>query len=440
MHGFPPHLRESELAWNAALCIAWRPIDCASRFMASSRLMHCRTSHLATTTSQSVSASSFSLPSCATRCIMTPSRNEPPSAIVTLLFVHGGGFCKEIWAPIIRRVRQSPVWSSDASVRFQVEAIDLPFHGSNRDNHGGVASVDDVEPRVICDNKRALVPSCRVIHPANVWVEWTTAAVLNSVDRLRDANSVTDFEASASTPRHLLIGIGHSMGASALWNAEVSRPGSFASLVLFEPIYGHRKEYDASAELLDMVVAVTLQREATWCVHHHLDALLKHPQLVLTYRYHGLSPCRPSLAAAKEHIAGSRRFASWDPESLEQWMNGAIVPATDGSVALACAPIFEASFSCGPPLWLPKSALVVPKCPILVHYASDSRLFQPHVFRALAKRLPGVYRVPAQPIQRCTHLMVVENPAECADRVLDVLQRLSGTRQSFPSATTAARL
>jgi hypothetical protein len=121
-------------------------------------------------------------------------------------------------------------------------------------------------------------------------------------------------------------------------------------------------------------------------------------------------------------------------------MNGAIVPATDGSVALACAPTFEAAFSCGPPLWLSKSALAAPKCSILVHYASDSRLLQPHVFRALAKRLPSVYRLSSRPIQRCTHLMVVEDPGECAGRVLDALHRLSATWQSFPSATTAARL
>jgi len=209
---------------------------------------------------------------------MASPRNEAPSVIVTLFFVHGGGFCKEIWAPIIRRVQQSPVWSSDANVRFQVEAIDLPFHGSNRDNHGGVTSADAVEPRITCDNKRALVPSCRVLHPANAWVKWTTAAVLRSVDQWRDAHSIDGSEVLASTPRRLLIGIGHSMGASALWNAEVTRPGSFAGLVLFEPIYGHRKEYDASAELLDMVVAVTLQRESTWCVRHRHDASLMHKQ------------------------------------------------------------------------------------------------------------------------------------------------------------------
>lgn len=196
-----------------------------------------------------------------------PSDNEAPSTIVTLLFVHGGGFCKEIWAPIIRRVQQSSLWSSNPSVRFEVETIDLPYHGSNRDNHGGVSSTDDVEPRVTCDNKCALVPSCRVVHPANAWVEWTTLAVLHSVDQWRDAHSLNDSGATRSKPRRLLIGVGHSMGSSALWNAEATHPGSFAGLVLFEPIYGHRKEYEASAELLDMVVAVTLQREFTWCVH-----------------------------------------------------------------------------------------------------------------------------------------------------------------------------
>lgn len=104
-------------------------------------------------------------------------------------------------------------------------------------------------------------------------------------------------------------------------------------------------------------------------------------------------------------------------------MNGAIVPKADDSVTLACAPEFEAAFSCGPPLCLPKTALAAPRCPISVHYATDSRLFQPHVFAAIAKRLPHIYQLSARPIKRATHLMVVEDPTACAAEVIDALQR-----------------
>ena len=161
------------------------------------------------------------------------------SKTVTLLFAHGGGFCKETWEPIIRRLKSSLVLQAGNT---QFVCFDFKYHGSNRDE--SVAATIDLK-----DPARP-----RVYHPAVELTAWTSAQVLQQTRALQ-SNSV-------DTP---LIGIGHSMGASALWNVETQYPGTFAGLILFEPVYGNlTSDVINSDAIISFLVSITLRRESSW--------------------------------------------------------------------------------------------------------------------------------------------------------------------------------
>lgn len=160
----------------------------------------------------------------------------------TLLFAHGGGFCKETWDPIIRRLRSSPMLQHAARTTDFV-TFDFKYHGINRD--------ESVTP--IVDFSKPQSP--RVHHPAQDLTRWTTADVLDQV------RAIQHVQAKSPEP-HALIGIGHSMGACALWNTEILHPGTFDGLILFEPVYG--ANIPGGNAVADFLVALTLQREASW--------------------------------------------------------------------------------------------------------------------------------------------------------------------------------
>lgn len=157
-----------------------------------------------------------------------------PKLPPVVLFAHGAGFCKEIWAPIIRRLQQSALLSDVSFV-----SVDLPFHGSKRDN-SVAAQVDENGPHVT--------------HPANNVIAMASEALLQEAQAL----------AAAGRP---VVGVGHSMGAAALWKAEVANPGTFKALVLFEPIYGPPMRRGGPDRPYNFMADVTLKREWKWFGH-----------------------------------------------------------------------------------------------------------------------------------------------------------------------------
>ncbi|KUG02250.1 hypothetical protein AM587_10009477 [Phytophthora nicotianae] len=260
-----------------------------------------------------------------------------------LLFAHGAGFCKEIWAPIIRHMQQSALLQNPVGVEFV--SVDLPFHGSNRDN-SVVAQVDEKGPHVT--------------HPANNAIAVASVALLQTAERLN----------SGGRP---VIGIGHSMGAAALWKAEITSPGTFRALGT------------ANAG----------------------------------------RPEPPSREAATSFFENWKSFSSWDRESLACWMQGAIVPdeSDDEAVVLACHPAIEASIYCGGRLWLSEEEQAKTKCPTTFHSGSTSRLYRQEVFEDIASRHPKIFTVHAPMIGK-SHLMVFEDPEGCAKAIVTDLDAL----------------
>ncbi|KAG7398703.1 hypothetical protein PHYBOEH_010653 [Phytophthora boehmeriae] len=284
----------------------------------------------------------------------------------TLLFAHGAGFCSDIWSPIIRRLQESSLLQSLSSESFV--SLDLPFHGTNRDN-SEAAQIDPNGPHVT--------------HPANNAIQLASTELLNEAQRIRrDGRAV--------------IGIGHSMGAAALWKAEVSNPGTFDGLVLFEPIYGPPMPAGPN-RLYNFMADVTLKREWKW----------------------------PSRAAAVEYFGNWKGFAKWDAESLKCWMEGAIVPREEDATAveLACHPITEAAIYCGGRLWLSEHEQAQTKCVTTFHSGSLTRLFRPQVFLDIARRNPTIYRM-HEPMADKSHLLVMEDPKACTDAILSDLKAL----------------
>uniref|UniRef100_K3X058 AB hydrolase-1 domain-containing protein n=1 Tax=Globisporangium ultimum (strain ATCC 200006 / CBS 805.95 / DAOM BR144) TaxID=431595 RepID=K3X058_GLOUD len=308
------------------------------------------------------------------------SSSTSAKAGATLLFAHGGGFCKEIWDPIIRRLQASPLLKKQHPAT-RIVTFDFPYHGTKRD--------ESVPGKVVMETPT----SPRVIHPGNNWIQWSTEEVCRQLETLRATTGERE--------RAPLIGIGHSMGAVALWNTEVMHPGTFDGLILFEPVYDWDKQEESKS--IDFLVSLTLQRESKW----------------------------PSCDAAVTHFDELRNFAAWDRESLKSYLQGALVEATDGSVSLACNPLIECSLYSGTMLSLTDEQLARPKCRAVFQSGGRTQLFNYKMSSGMAKKYPDVYKV-APPMPKTSHLMVLEDPAESARRILKNLTEFAPFQDQNP--------
>ncbi|KAG6612768.1 Serine protease [Phytophthora cinnamomi] len=291
---------------------------------------------------------------------------------VTLLFAHGAGFCKEIWEPITRRLKEYPLLLN-AAVDVEFVNFDFKYHGSNRD--------ETEAPRVDLSNPTAP----RVSNSSGDLTTWTTTEVLQRVETLK-----------TKSPDRLLIGIGHSMGACALWSTEVQQPGTFAGLVLFEPVYG-----DMNVDhVTNFLVSITLQRQSSWPTHE----------------------------AAEQHLRNFINFSAWDRESLEAYIKGGLVEnASTGETELACSPPVEASLYCSKLMFCSDEQLARVKCRVVFHSGGRSKMFLPSMFKDMNEKWPHIYAV-GEPIPRSSHVMIMEKPAAVAQKVIESLTDLEPFR------------
>ncbi|KAG7387079.1 hypothetical protein PHYPSEUDO_014733 [Phytophthora pseudosyringae] len=301
-------------------------------------------------------------------------------AVVTLLFVHGGGFCKECWDPVVRRLKTAAPLLAGADV----VTFDFSWHGGRVD-HSVAARVDRRDPE-----------KPRVDHPARDITTWAPLDVWDQVQQIR-----AEQRARGRSDRTPLVGVGHSMGAMALWKTEVTHPGTFAALSLFEPGYGVRTpENDFT---VDFLVTLALQRGAKW----------------------------PTRAAAEDHFYNLRNFARWDREALAGYLRGGLVDQEDGSVLLACHPLIEASLYCHTPLHLDDELQQRPRCRVTFHGGGRSKIHNAKAFGEMATKYPGIYRTrPLMP--GLSHALVMEDPNGCADALVKDLEELVPAGQATP--------
>ncbi|RLN90689.1 hypothetical protein BBJ28_00010440 [Nothophytophthora sp. Chile5] len=301
---------------------------------------------------------------------------------MTLLFAHGGGFCKDTWDPIIRRLKESLILQQ---VSTEFVTFDFPYHGSNHDPEVAAAMEVDLS------NPKAP----RVRYDKHDLVGWLVGAVQEQVAAWKE-------KAKADrSAEHKLIGVGHSMGSAGLWATEVAHPGTFDGLILFEPVLVQNSP--ETDYMVDFMVVSTLRRDSSW----------------------------PSRAAAEEHFQNWRNFAKWDRETLAAYLRGALVDSSDGTVSLACHPNIEASLYCHKPLWLTEHELQQPKCPITFHWGSRSKMWFRERFEALQADLPHIYTM-REPMEGNSHVLVLENPALSAEKIVQDLEEL----EPFAAAIT----
>jgi pimeloyl-ACP methyl ester carboxylesterase len=180
------------------------------------------------------------------------SGNDPAG----IFLAHATGFCKEVWDPFVTGVRQG----FDGTV----VAWDSRGHGGS---DAGTPPFD--------------------------WWDFAT-----------DALAVVE-----SIAVGFRVGVGHSMGGAALAMAEILRPGTFAGLVLIEPIV-FRPPFGRFDHLL---VDIALKRR----------------------------PGFESVADARANFADKKAFSRWDDRSLDAYVTGGLIEQ-DGEWLLRCKPEHEA--------------------------------------------------------------------------------------------------
>jgi pimeloyl-ACP methyl ester carboxylesterase len=143
----------------------------------------------------------------------------------------------------------------------------------------------------------------------------------------RDDFAVSDvLAAAARAPEGMpLVGVGHSFGGAALIKAELAQPGTFAALVLSEPIlFPHDVKPGDRAALADRAK----KRRAQWS----------------------------SKDEARSFFESRPMFQAWHPAALAGYLEGGLVDRNIGKspgsknneVHLACSPDSEAACYGGP--------------------------------------------------------------------------------------------
>jgi pimeloyl-ACP methyl ester carboxylesterase len=181
--------------------------------------------------------------------------NGPP-----ILFAHATGFCGPTWGPVAAQLPEWHGW-----------AVDFRCHG-------------------------------RSTRPAGGDLDWSGTGddVLATVDAL-------DLRGA--------VGVGHSMGGAALLLAEQRRPGTFASLWLFEPVVIPPGTFPDDGRSNPLADGAARRREVF-----------------------------PSFDAAYANFAAKPPMSSFRPESLRAYVDGGFELQPDGNVLLRCRAADESRF------------------------------------------------------------------------------------------------
>jgi pimeloyl-ACP methyl ester carboxylesterase len=186
-----------------------------------------------------------------------------------------------------------------------------------------------------------------------------------------------------------MIGVGHSLGATALLGAEAARPGSFTALYCYEPIVIDdatvgRPRADANAQL-----ARRRRREFA------------------------------SRAEAFERFSARLPFSSFDPEALAGYLEEGLTKGENGSVALACRPETEAAIYETAADFDVVGLLDRVGCPVTVAFSESSEIMNRARALAVVSRLP---RGEIAPIAGLDHFGPFSGPALVAKSLLAALR------------------
>lgn len=255
---------------------------------------------------------------------------------ITVAFAHATGFCGAVWRPVVETL----------GTDFDTIVWDFPNHGS----------------------------SPRVPPPVDWWLfgEWAR-----------------DHVAAASHP---LIGVGHSMGGAALAMAEIIAPGTFAGLILIEP----------------MLFPPPYQR-----ADNHLS-------LAVTKRRRSFA----TRAEARENFASKPPFENWHPGALDGYIEDGLLETENGTVILSCTPEDEADVYRGATAHGAWERIEEVKTPTLILAGSESDTHPKERVHAIASHFlrAGFEIVPAE-----NHFLPMEKPGLVARRIARMAHAVQGS-------------
>jgi pimeloyl-ACP methyl ester carboxylesterase len=252
-----------------------------------------------------------------------------------ILLVHATGFCKELWEPVVEA----------ALPGRDTVAVDQRGHGGSS--------------------------------PIEAPFDWWELG--------RDA-----LDAVHAAGWRRPVGAGHSSGAAALVLAELLRPGTFAGLVLVEPIVFPGPPYFRAED--NPMSARALRRRAAFS----------------------------SADAAFESFVGRGPFAGWDVRVLRRYVEHGFGPDGDGGITLRCPPSQEAEFYRGATEHGAWSRLGEIGCPAVVAGGAGSDSHPPTFLEEQASRFAdaGVSVLPG-----ATHFVPMEQPEAVGLLIRDALER-----------------
>lgn len=193
-----------------------------------------------------------------------------------------------------------------------------------------------------------------------------------------------------------VIGVGHSMGGATTLLASVNNPGLFRAVVALDPVLltGPRQLLYQALSLLGM--------------QHRI------PPARLARRRRESWGSREEAATSYRKKALFRRF---DPECFQDYLTHGLTELPSGGLRLAIPTAWEARiFETAPhAAW---SRLRSVEVPTLVMRGGDSDTFTPAALERVWRTVP---RVRTEELPGTGHLLPLEQPAECARRILAFL-------------------
>ena len=215
---------------------------------------------------------------------------------------------------------------------------------------------------------------------------------------LRTWDDMADDLAHALRARGLkgVVGVGHSMGGVATLLASVKEPGLFRAIVAMDPV------------LISGMRLVALQ------VLTLLGLRSRIPPASMARRRRETWGSREEAAASYHKKALFQRF---DPECFQDYITHGLTEAPGGGLRLTIPKDWEARiFETSPrAVWQQLRQVTVPT---LVMRGGDTDTLTPEALARVRRTLPGVR---TEELPGTTHLFPLEQPEECARRILAFL-------------------
>ncbi|MFH1329354.1 MAG: alpha/beta hydrolase [Actinomycetota bacterium] len=249
--------------------------------------------------------------------------------------MHATGFCKELWAPVADLPRPRPVVAPDQRGHGESSVPPPPYDWWD-----------------LGRDLLAVVEACRLERP---------------------------------------LGLGHSSGAAALAMAELLRPGTFAALVLVEPIV-----FPVAASRMEEnpMTRAALRRRRSF----------------------------PSAEAAVESLRGRGAFAGWTEAALALYAAHGF-RSEEGRWALRCSPETEAEFYRGATAHGAWERLGEVSCPVVLVAGAASTSHPAWFIEAMHERFAAAR---LEVVAGAGHFLPMERPDAVAALVAPLLDPGAG--------------